>query len=258
VEEISDLPSNRKLILIKNEENYGFAEGNNIGMRYALKALNLDYVLLLNNDTVVDKAFLSELINVAESDEWIGIVGPKIYYYDYKGRSDVINFTGADLNLRKLKEYRYGCGEIDKGQLDKGREIDKIEGSAMLLKRKVLQETGLFDPDYFTYWEETDLCFRAAKKGFKSLYAPRAKIWHKQAASTGGTLSSHYIYYITRNQFLFLKKNATKLQLLLFLLYFFGFQFWFTSGVYLVYHRDIKTFKSFLKGVIGGIMMFQR
>ncbi|MBA7515267.1 hypothetical protein ES705_07306 [subsurface metagenome] len=254
--EISDLPSNRKLILIKSEKNYGFAEGNNIGMRYALKALDPDYVLLLNNDTVVDKEFLGELVKVAEEEEKIGIAGPKIYYYDYKGRSDVINFTGANLNLRKLKENRYGCGEIDKGQLDKRMEIDKIEGSAMLLKRKVLEEAGLFDPDYFTYWEETDLCFRAARKGFKSLYAQRAKIWHKEAASTGGTLSSHYIYYITRNQFLFLKKNATKLQLLSFLLYFFGFRFWFSGGVHLIYHRNINTFISFLRGVRDGVKMF--
>jgi len=251
--EIENVPSNRKLILIKNEKNYGFAEGNNIAMKYALKALNPDYVLLLNNDTVVDKEFLGELVKVGEEDGLVGIVGPKIYYYDFNGRTDVINFTGGDLNLWKLKECRYGCGEIDTGQLNKKMEVDKIEGSCMLLKRKALEEVGLFDPDYFTYWEETDLCFRAAKKGFKSLYAQRAKIWHKQAASTGGISSSHHIYYMARNQFLFLKKNTTKLQLLSFLLYFFGFRFWFSGGVHLVYHRDISAFISFLKGVRDGI-----
>ena len=256
--EIADLPSNKKLMIIKNEKNYGFAEGANIGIRYVLKVLDSNYILLLNNDTVVDKEFLGELVKVGESDEKIGIVGPKIYYYDYKGRSDVINFTGANLNLWKLKEYRYGDGEIDKGQLNKKMEVDKIEGSSMLLKRKVLQEAGLFDPDYFTYWEETDLCFRAAKKGFKLLYAQRAKIWHKEAASTGGTLSSHCIYYMTRNKFLFMKKNATKLQLLSFLLYFFGFQFWFTSGLHILYYKNISAFISFFRGVIDGLKSFQR
>jgi len=74
-EDIADLPSNKRMIITKNEKNYGFAEGNNIGMRYALKALNPEYVLLLNNDTVVDKEFLGELVKVWESDEKIGIVG---------------------------------------------------------------------------------------------------------------------------------------------------------------------------------------
>ena len=76
--EVAGLPSNRKLILIKNEKNYGFAEGNNSGMRYALKALNPEYVLLLNNDTVVDKEFLGVLVKAGMSYERIGICGAKL------------------------------------------------------------------------------------------------------------------------------------------------------------------------------------
>jgi len=94
-EEIADLSSNRRMIIIKNEKNYGFAEGNNIGMRYALKALNPDYVLLLNNDTLVDKEFLGELAKVAESDEKIGIVGAVNYYYDDPRR---IWYSGGMMN----------------------------------------------------------------------------------------------------------------------------------------------------------------
>ena len=86
---IADLPSNKKMIIIKNEKNYGFAEGNNIAMRYTLKALNPDYVLLLNNDTVVDREFLGELVKVAENNDKIGIVGPKTYYYDYNGKNNL-------------------------------------------------------------------------------------------------------------------------------------------------------------------------
>ena len=77
--EFYSISSNKKLILIKNNKNYGFAEGNNIGMRFILNNLNSDYVLLLNNDTVVDTDFLDELVKVAESEEKIGIVGPKVY-----------------------------------------------------------------------------------------------------------------------------------------------------------------------------------
>lgn len=80
-EEISDYLLNRKLVIIKNEKNYGFAEGNNIGIRYALKALNPNYILLLNNDIVVEKGLLYEIVKVAESDYKIGVVGPSVYTY---------------------------------------------------------------------------------------------------------------------------------------------------------------------------------
>src|SRR5665647_2161931 len=73
--------SNGSLVIIQNEQNSGYPEGNNIGMRYALKA-SADYVLLLNNDTVVDKYFLSELVRAADKDARIGVIGPKIYWYD--------------------------------------------------------------------------------------------------------------------------------------------------------------------------------
>ena len=252
-EEIADLPSNKRMIIIKNEKNYGFAEGNNIGMRYALKNYDPDYVLLLNNDTVVDKDFLTELIEVAESNNGVGVGGPKIYYYNFHGRKDVINFAGADLSRWTFKERRYGHREVDRGQLDKVREVGKVEGSCMLIRRTVLENVGLLDPDYFTYWEETDFCFRAAKAGFKLICAPRAKVWHKGAASIGGTKSPHYIYYMTKNHFLFLKKNANRFQIFSFLTYFFGFRFWFVSGVLLVYHKNIDGFKSFLQGVRDGI-----
>ena len=73
--------SNGSFVIIQNEQNFGYPEGNNIGMRYALKA-SADYVLLLNNDTVVDKHFLTELVRAADNDATIGVIGPKIYWYD--------------------------------------------------------------------------------------------------------------------------------------------------------------------------------
>jgi len=251
-EEIADLPSNRKLIIIKNEKNYGFAEGNNIGMRYALKALNPDYVLLLNNDTVVDKEFLGELVKVGESDEKIGIVGPKIYYYDFNGRRDVINFAGGKFSMWKGQPYHIGINEVDKGQYDKIKEVDYVEGSCLLTRREVLDKIGLFDPSYFAYWEENDLCMRGFKAGYKSVYVPKSKIWHKVSSSANSGMK---IYYLTRNRFLFMKKHAGKVQFLSFLLYFFGFQFWFTSGIFVIYHRDVEGFISFLRGVIDGLKM---
>lgn len=239
--------------IIENDENYGFSEGNNIGIRFILKNSNPEYILLLNNDTVVDKEFLKELVTLAEEEQKIGIVGPKIFYYNFNDRKDIINFAGADLNLWNLKERRYGCCEVDKGQLDEYREVEKVEGSCMLLKRSLIENIGLLDPDYFTYWEETDYCFRARRAGFRLFYAPKAHVWHKIAASTGGPKSAHHLYYMTRNQFLFLKKNANKIQIFIFLLYFFGFRFWVLFGMHLIYYEDNIRCKFFLKGVLDGL-----
>ena len=244
--EIKDLPSNRKLILIKNEKNYGFAEGNNIAMRYALKTLNPKYILLLNNDTVVDKEFLNVLVKVACSNPKIGIAGSKTYYYD---QPNVIQYTWNKIAFRRGEMFFAGTGYIDRGQYNNIRDTDYVQGSCFLIKREVVEVIGLFDVRYYCYWEENDYCMRAKNTKYQCIYCPKAKIWHK-----GGVKDNLFsMYYSNRNRFLFMKKHANNWQLLLFLLYFFGFQFWFLSGKYLVYLRDIKKFISFFKGVIGGI-----
>ncbi|CAB50099.1 glycosyltransferase family 2 protein [Pyrococcus abyssi] len=244
---------NRRMILIKNNNNYGYAGGNNVGIKFALSVLDPGYVLLLNNDTVVDPNFLTELVKVAESDEKIGIVGPKIYYYDYKGRSDVISFAGEELILWKGTAVRYGEREVDRGQWDKLRVVDKIEGSCMLIKGKVLERIGLFDEKFFCYWEETDLCFRAKRKGYTLVYVPKAKIWHKIASSSGGTLRPFYIYHMTRNRIWFLIKNELYKSLKINLLYVFIWEIWFRFLTYLVYYKRPSLFSFYMQGIFDGI-----
>ena len=255
-EEIGDLPSNRKLIIIKNEKNYGFAEGNNIGMRYALTALNLNpkYILLLNNDTVVDKEFLDELVKVAGSDQHIGILGPKTYYYSQPNR---IQLTWNKIDFYRGTVFLAGAGDIDRGQHNKIRETDYVPGSCLLIKQETIERIGLLDASYYSYWEETDYCMRAKRAVFRLVYCPSAKVWHKisQSASKVAGFST---YYMTRNRFQFMKKYATRRQYLLFLLYFFGFEFWFTSGIYIIYHKDISAFISFFRGVMDGLKTSQR
>ncbi|MDW7726665.1 MAG: glycosyltransferase family 2 protein [Candidatus Methanoperedens sp.] len=236
--------------IIENEKNMGYAEGNNVGIRKAMKN-GADYVLLLNNDTVVDPEFLDELVKVAESDPGIGFAGPKVYYYDYNQKKDVINFAGGKLDMWKGKTYHIGLNEVDSGQYDEIKEVDYVEGSCLLLRKDVINEIGLLDPVYFAYWEENDLCMRGNKAGYISIFVPKAKIWHKISASN---TNKNKIYYLTRNKFWFIKRYATWNQHLLFLLYFFIFQLWFTGGIIAVYHRDLKSLRSFLKAVSHGLM----
>ena len=213
--EIENLPSNRKIILIKNEDNYGFAEGNNIGMRYAIKSLNPDYILLLNNDTVVDKNFLHELVEVAKNNK-IGIVGPKINnYYE----PNTIQSIGAKINLWIGGFRTIGENEIDEEQYNDAFEVDFTIGVALLTKKKVIELVGGLDPIYFANWEETDWCMRIKKKGFTVVCNPKSKIWHKTSRSLL-TFSHERMYFILRNNIIFMRKNSKIIHLPTFILFF--------------------------------------
>ncbi len=242
---------NKTITIIKNDKNDGFAEGNNIGIKYALKALNPDYILLLNNDTVVDKNFLNELIEYAESDKNIGIIGPKIYYYDFINK---IQVAGAKVNLWMGKSYLIGDCEIDKGQYDEIREVDFISGCCFLVKREVIEKLGFLNANYHCYWEECDYCLSSKKIGYECIYFPASKIWHKGSKSTN-KVSGLLTYYMARNRFWFMKQHATTIQYWVFLLYFFTFKFWHVNVDFL-FKRKIDDIKRFLLGVKDGIKTF--
>ena len=245
----------QKLSILRIEKNCGFTGGNNIGIEYIVKERKTDYILLLNNDTVVDKEFLGELIKVAESDERIGIVGPTMYYYDnpkiiWVGGGGKIYWNKGKINLIR-------SNEIDDWQFDEIVEVDYVAGCALLAKNELFENIGYLNPEYFAYWEETEWCVRAHKAGYKVLYVPKAKIWHKIASTTRKT-SGFCEYHMARNMFWFMKQHATRRHYLLFLLYFFGFQFWFASGIYIVYNKNISAFISFLRGVMDGLRTIHR
>lgn len=238
-------------VLIKCEKNYGFAEGNNIAIEFALNAMNPEYILLLNNDTVVDRKFLSELIKTAEKDDNFGLVGPKIYYYDFKGRKDIISMAGAKIDMIKGQTIHIGAREKDRGQYDQPLEADFLEGSCLLIRSSVLKEVGLLNPNYFAYWEEAELCRRASEAGYSLQYMPRSKIWHK-ISRTSNTIAK--TYYQTRNRLWFMKQHATKVQLSLFLTYFLLYQFWLI-GLVFIHKKNIVDLKYFLKGVAHGLLL---
>lgn len=199
------------LRLLVNKENLGFAEGNNVGIRYALENGG-DFVLILNPDTIVDENLLVQLIKVAKSNSKIGIVGPKIYFapgyefhkarYKPEERGKVIWYAGGIVDWKNVLASHRGIDEVDQGQYNKIQQADFISGCAMMVKREVFKKIGLFDPKYFLYWEDNDFCQRARKAGFEIFYTPGAKMFHLNAGSSasGGPLQE---YYITRNRLLF-------------------------------------------------------
>ena len=99
----------------------------------------------------------------------------------------------------------------------------------------------------------TEFSIRLSKRNFKGLYVPKSKIWHKVSASSGGILNTTSEYYLTRNRFLFMKKNATKMQFFTFLLYYFVFKFWFRIAILILYHQNLNALNSFLDGTKDGL-----
>lgn len=198
--------------VLKNERNVGFAEGNNVAIRYALEQ-GADYVLLLNNDTVVEPQMLKRLIEVAESDDQIAIVGPKICYFD---EPQTIWSAGGILKLRGVP-VMLGLDETDKGQHDTRREVDWVTGCALLIKSPVVRRIGLIDARYFIYFEENDWCYRAKKAGFKIFYVPEARMWHK-IQPRYQALSPRHVYLMFRNRLLFLRNFGARLSLILFVI----------------------------------------
>ena len=246
---IGDMSESPYLILIKNERNYGFAEGNNIGIRYLLDKTDVDYILLLNNDTVVNKCFLDKLINISEESIGYGFLGPKTYRYVSSNNNNVIDFAGGIVNLWIGKSFHIGINEIDKGQYNTKMEVDFVEGSCLLLKREVLEDIGLLDPEYFAYWEEVDLCLRGIKSGYRSIYVPDSIIWHKVSSSAD---SQTKIYYMTRNRFMFMKKNASFAQILVFFAYIIILDFWINCYDFALYKHSPRLLYAFLKGFLDG------
>lgn len=244
--------------LIQNDRNYGYTGGNNIGIRYVLDKSSPEYFLILNNDTIVAPDFLGQMIKVAEIDASIGIVGPKVYYYNFPNR---IQGAGGKVNMRTGRASLIGVKEIDAGQYDTQREVDYVFGCCLLIKKEAMQKVGLFDESYFCYWDETDYCFRAREAGYKVVCIPEAKIWHKaplklkvwDKTPMGGKASGLPYYYMARNNFKFMRKHAIKVQYRSFLLYFLGYHFWFMTAVCLLYHRDVGRLFGFYRGVKDGL-----
>jgi hypothetical protein len=205
------------LKIIKNKDNLGFSAGHNVGIKYALSK-NADYVLILNNDTIVDKNLIDELFSVCEKDKIIGIACPKIYFasgfefhkkrYKTEDLGKIIWYAGGKMDWKNIIGVHVGVDEVDRGQYDKVLETEFASGCCMFIKKEVLERVGPFDEKHFLYYEDSDLSQRAKKVGYKIAYVPDAFLWHKNAASAGGSGSSLQDYYITRNRLLFAVKYA--------------------------------------------------
>lgn len=212
---LAKLSKIKNIELLKNHKNLGFSAGMNVGIKYALKK-GFDAVIILNNDTIVDENFLKDIEGVAKKAD---IISPMIYFYpgyefhkDKYKKSDlgkVIWYGGGVIDWNNIIGQHVNVDKVAKEEFKKDTPTDFATGACMFIKREVFEKIGFFDESYFLYLEDMDFCVRAKKAGYKIMVAASARVWHKNAQSTGGSGSNYQDFYISRNRIYFASKFAS-------------------------------------------------
>ena len=191
--------------LIRNATNLGFAAGCNVGIRDAIRR-GTDYVLLLNNDTIVAPDFLTQLVSVAESNEKIGAASPKVLFFDHPDR---LNYAGGEHRRWRLFPKVFGLRKLNDGAFDKAREVSFLTGCAFLIKAEVVRKIGVLEEVYFHFYEDIEWSLRVLKAGYKAMYVPSAVIWHKEHYVTDKNQGNGFIeFYLARANMIFARKHV--------------------------------------------------
>lgn len=207
-----------------NPDNLGFAGGNNLAFPHCKGK----YILMLNNDTEVHPEFLQPLVQLMEERPDVGVVSPKLFYYD---DPEVLQFAGTTrMHPITMRGKKIGNGIKDEGQFDQLRETGFANGACMLIRKELLDTLGYMYEPYFLYYEEHDLCSRIERAGYKIMFHPESRIWHKVSASTGA-LSPLKTHYLHRNRLVYLRRNRQG----------------FTKWLALAYYWGVATPKELLK-----------
>jgi len=242
----------KEATVIRTEKNLGYSGGFNFGLDYAFNNQNADYVLITNNDVKADSKVIRSLVEVAQSDDNIGFVTGKVYFYEHP---DILQTTGKVSDPLLWKGSHIGNKEKDEGQYDQIAERDWCDDIFWLVSRKVYKELGGYDTTFFLQGEDFDWQARAKKAGYKIYYTPYAKIWHKDSITIGKT-SPMKAYYDARNPMLVILKHREP--------EFFRKYFWrhFRKGICLptikiilkkfAVKKAFKMWQGFFSGIIWG------
>lgn len=187
-----------QVYLIRSRKNYGFARANNMAVRrlYQLEA-KVSYILLLNVDTVADPSLVEFLLQESDS-------GTVTTAHIYTGsHTQVVWYAGGELQL-DTGTSRHLCIRNCPGKV----QVTFISGCCMMVHRDIIHRYGLFDPSYYMYYEDTDLCMRWHLHGVEMYYVPKARLWHRVGGSVAGKGNPLKEYYMARNRLYFAGKYA--------------------------------------------------
>ncbi|MFZ1289664.1 MAG: glycosyltransferase family 2 protein [Melioribacteraceae bacterium] len=236
--------------IIVSSENLGFSGGNNLGIKYALENGG-DFILLLNNDTIVEPDFLTILLDTFNKCKNAGVSAPQINYYNNK---NIVWSVGGQIS--KIRGSGFAYSNVNENQIEKKiREVTFASGCCLLIKKEVFEKIGMLDEKFFLYVEDTDFCFRTIKAGFKIIINPNSKIYHKVGNSTSMNLKQIPLYYETRNRLYFAKKKFNIFFIITFLYIFVTMIYksiiWFFNGKSENITAVNHAFKDFLNGSFG-------
>jgi len=202
------------VLFIRSEQNLGFAGGNNLGINKAKG----DYLFLVNNDTEFTAGLINELVSTIEKNKNVGLVSPKIKYFEQPDTIQYVGFT--NMNYFTGRNNCIGQFEKDNGQYDMMTgPTGYIHGAAMMVKRECIEKAGLMAENFFLYYEEYDWCDRIKKAGYQVWVVTEAVIFHKESISVG-KVSALKEYFMNRNRILFIRRNANIFSRLIFNMYF--------------------------------------
>ncbi len=182
--------------LVESKHNYGYAKANNLAVKKIFQMEeDLEYVLLLNVDTVAEPLLIESLLSKADKNT----VTTAHIYLDRYGKQ--IWYAGGELQLdigNSDHLYLKNCTEVQR--------VSFVSGCCMLIHKDIIKRYGLFDPAYYMYYEDTDLCMRWYMHGVNMYYVPEARLWHKVGGSIGGVRNPAKEYYMVRNRLYFINK----------------------------------------------------
>jgi len=190
--------------VVETFRNLGYAGGFNTGLEFAA-ARGAEYFLIMNNDTVIDAEALAALVETAMSQPKAGFVTGKIYYYDHP---NILQTVGKKEDPIRWSGDHIGSGEKDIGQYETVKERHFLDDVMTLVDRKMYDEIGGYDPQFFLQSEEFDWQVRALKRGWKFYYTPKAKLWHRVSMSMGGFGNPIGRYFDTRSQMVVIARHA--------------------------------------------------
>ncbi len=231
---------NTKVLL--SEKNLGFAGGNNWGMRQAQG----DYIFIVNNDTEVTPHLIEQLLDPFFHDSKIGVTCPKIKFFF---NPSVIQYAGFNkMNMFTGRTTSIGDREKDTGQFNDSRYTFGAHGCAMMVKKEVIEKTGMFPELFFLYYEEWDWSTRIQRAGYEIYYQAAAEIFHKESMSVGKN-SPLKTYYLNRNRILYIRRNSNGFQLMVFYLFYYLFAMPKAIATF-VLRKEKLHLSMFVKGII--------
>jgi len=231
--------------IIRNQENLGHAEGSNIGAKMA----NCKYIAFVDSDTSFDAYWLKEAVKTMEKDPIVGAVQSKLRFMHNPKRVEniggILNYYGVEVNPPQ------GFSEESLRDYVEPKEVFYAKSAAMIVKKKAFEEAGKFDPNYFVYFDDADLCWRIRLRGYSILFVGSSIVYHEGGGTMRGRLSLLGTFHMCKNHIMTLLKNYQSINLLKYLMPYLTFVL--LHAIYKALKKDYGITGAYLKAILWNL-----